>query len=105
MMGMRSCNVRINSLAVAVRMVQVSTTSPCGSCQRSHRPANKNSPSGSRTGDPCTMRTRLGWGQRRSAHNEPPLALVDEKVGDEGGVRRPGPAPAGVIVVRQGFEL
>ena len=105
MTGLRSCNVRINSLAVAVRMVQVSTTSHCGSCQRSHRPANKNSLSGSRAGGPCTIGTRLGWGQRRSPHNESPLALVDEKVGDEGGARRPVPAPAGVIVARQGFEL
>ena len=44
-------------------------------------------------------------GQRRSVHNESLLALVDDKVGDKGGARRPGPTPAGVIVVRQGFEL
>src|SRR5581483_12022447 len=44
-------------------------------------------------------------GPRRSAHNEPLLAFVDDKVGDKGGAWRPGPAPAGVIVVRQSFEL
>jgi hypothetical protein len=42
--GIRSWIGCIHSLAVVVRIVQDWTSTPCGSCQRSHKPANTNSP-------------------------------------------------------------